>query len=179
MKYIQKISNELNSIFDDSVNNNFRTQFHRELRFKIDSGKNIVVIANGGSSAIASHFCTDLIKNLNANASFIADHGLLTCLSNDYGYENSGVEYLKRFSNDETLVVLISSSGKSSNIVNAASYCVNNSIECFGLSGFGTKSILQETLIPNHCFQLNSTNYNVIELIHLAVLLDAVEELMN
>ena len=179
MPYIQKISKELNCLYQEPFNSNFREQFHCKLRFKIDSGKNIVILANGGSSAIASHFCTDLIKNLNAKASFIADHGLLTCLSNDYGYENSGVEYLKRFSNDQTLVVLISSSGRSLNIINAAKYCIKNSIECFGLAGFGTTSSLQGTLNPNHCFQLNSTNYNVIELLHLAVLLDAVEELMN
>ncbi len=178
MRYLQKVINELKNLELDRNNNIFREKFIFQLRKTIDLHKNIVLIANGGSSAIASHFSTDLIKNKNAKVNFISDHGLLTCLSNDYGYENSGVEFLKRFSDIETMVILISSSGKSLNILNSAKYCIQNKIKCFGLAGFGEKSLLFDVLETNCCLQVNSKNYNVVEILHLAVLLDAVEELM-
>ena len=92
---------------------------------------------------------------------------------------NREVKYLKRFSIDETLVVLISSSGIFLNINNTSNYIVNNSIKCFRLAVSSATSILQGALNLNQSFQLNSTNYNVIELLYLAVLADAVEELVN
>ena len=87
MQYVQKILNEFKCLYDEPLNSSLRIKIYRELRSKIDSVQNIIILSNGGSSTIASYFCRGLIKNLNAKASFVADHGFLTRLSNNYGYE--------------------------------------------------------------------------------------------
>lgn len=139
------------------------------------SRSTVLVIANGGSSAIASHLCVDLIKNVNVRAHFMSDHGLLTCFSNDYGYEYSGEQYLQRFMDPGSVVILISSSGKSPNILRSAMYCIAQHVKCFGYAGFGQTSSLAELLGESRTLQVDSCNYNVVEAAHLAMLLDVVE----
>ena len=176
--FFNKINTLLMNLYSQKQNEVFRFSILDSIKSTINQNKNIITIANGGSSAIASHFTTDLVKNLNARALFLSDHGLLTCLSNDYGYDQAAVEYIKRFSTHGDTVILISSSGKSQNIINAAKFCTLEKISCFGLGGFGATSSLSKLLQPGNSLQINSENYNVIELMHLAVLLDIVEDLL-
>jgi len=176
--FFNKINNLISDFYSNQHNFLFRAFLIESIKRTIEIKKNVITIANGGSSAIASHFTTDLVKNLNARALFLSDHGLLTCLSNDYGYEQAAVEFIKRFSSPGDTVILISSSGKSLNIINAAEFCLTENIACFGLGGFGSSSPLSKILKPEMALQINSDNYNVIELMHLAILLDVVENLL-
>ena len=83
----------------------------------------IFIIGNGGSSAISSHVSVDLSKNLNMSAMCFSDADLITCFSNDYGYENWYKEALKRHVKKKDAVILISSSGIS-NKFNSYIVCV-------------------------------------------------------
>jgi len=110
-----------------------------------DEGKQIFIMGNGGSSATASHFCNDFNKGasyefkdkkrfkflcLNDNVSS------LTAYANDVSYESSFVEQLKNFFNPGDLVIGISGSGNSKNVLNAIEYANSNNGITIGLTGY-------------------------------------------
>ena len=78
----------------------------------------VYVIGNGGSAGIASHFSNDLMKALKIPSQTLYDSNLLTCLANDLGYENIFRYPLHKLLRANDLLVAISSSGKSPNILN-------------------------------------------------------------
>ena len=81
--------------------------------------KKIIIVGNGGSAAIASHFSVDMTKIGGVRSINFNESDLLTCFSNDYGYENWVKQALKFYSDDGDLVILISASGNSQNMINA------------------------------------------------------------
>ncbi len=82
-----------------------------------EKGRKLLFIGNGGSSAIASHMAIDYWKNGGIRAIAFNDPALLTCLSNDYGYEHVFEKPIEMLAEAEDLLVAISSSGKSPNIL--------------------------------------------------------------
>ena len=103
----------------------------------------IMIFGNGGSAAIASHFSVDLTKNAGLRCVNCNETGLITCFANDYGHENWITEAIKSKCANGDLIILISSSGKSPNIINAAKYCNNNKIDQITLSGFSKNNELK------------------------------------
>jgi D-sedoheptulose 7-phosphate isomerase len=79
-------------------------------------------LGNGASCSMASHFATDFTKNMGIRATSLSDGPLVTCFSNDYCYEDAYKEMLRQYMSDGDALIAISSSGRSRNIVNAASY---------------------------------------------------------
>jgi len=133
----------------------------------IKDHKNIIILGNGGSSSIASHICEDLTKIYNKRAFTFSDSSLLTCYINDYGMKRAYVEFLKSFCSSNTLVILISSSGKSENIINSIKYLEKNKINYGLLTGFSfANKANQISTNANFKFHVKSQNYGVIECIH-------------
>ena len=83
-------------------------------------GGKIILVGNGGSAAMASHVAVDLTKAAGIRAINFNEADLLTCLANDYGYEHWVSKALEFYSDAGDLVILISSSGESKNLVNGA-----------------------------------------------------------
>ena len=135
--------------------------------------KKIVIVGNGGSAAIASHFSVDMTKVGGIRCINFNESDLLTCFSNDYGYENWVVNALKFYADRGDMVILISSSGKSKNIVNAAKYSKNNGLKLITFSGFSKNNSINKLGHIN--FHVQSKNYNHIENIHQFLLLTAVD----
>lgn len=135
--------------------------------------KNIYIFGNGGSSSIASHFSVDLLKQYNVKTFFQNNANLITCFANDYGHDNWMKKILEFYCNKNDLVILISSSGKSKNILNAARYCLNNKVSLVTLNGFGYQTPLSKYGEIN--FGVNSRNYNVIENTHQFILLTVID----
>ena len=79
----------------------------------INSANQIILIGNGGSNAIASHIAVDYIKFLNKKSLAFSDPSMLTASMNDYGTENAYAKYIDSYKDNNTLVILISSSGNS------------------------------------------------------------------
>ena len=75
--------------------------------------------------AIASHFSVDLTKNAKVRCINFNEADLLTCFSNDYGYEKWIENAIKYYCDKGDMLILVSSSGESKNIVNAAKYFKN------------------------------------------------------
>ena len=78
----------------------------------------ILIFGNGGSAAIASHFSVDLTKNTKIRCENFNEAGLLTCFSNDYGYVKWVAKAIEFYADSKDVVIFISSSGKSKNMLN-------------------------------------------------------------
>jgi len=105
--------------------------------------KQLFVAGNGGSAALATHFAADFGKNVAGAGdkyprilSLCDNASVLTAFGNDCGYENTFCFQLRNLMNPCDLVVLISSSGNSPNIVEAAKFARTGGATVLGLTGF-------------------------------------------
>ncbi|NGX63684.1 MAG: Phosphoheptose isomerase [Candidatus Anoxychlamydiales bacterium] len=126
------------------------------------------VIGNGGSAGIASHFCNDLLKTLKIPSSTLVDASVLTCLANDYGYEKCYSEALKVISKSDDVLVAISSSGNSLNIVNAVRVAKEKGSFVITFSGFDSANPLRQ--IGDLNFWLDKKDYGLVEMGHMFLL---------
>lgn len=128
----------------------------------------VYVIGNGGSAGIASHFSADLIKSLQIPSQTFYDSNLMTCLSNDWGYENVFSYPLEKLLKPQDLLVAISSSGKSPNIVKAASVTLSRKASLITLSGFSEQNPLRKLGHLN--FWVDRCDYGLVETSHFFLL---------
>jgi D-sedoheptulose 7-phosphate isomerase len=142
------------------------------------SARKIHLFGNGGSGAICSHVNVDLLKACGLESHVYTDPALITCFSNDFGYENAYSEMLKRYASSGEAVVAISSKGESKNIFNLVN--VANFMQCKTIvfTGFDEKNSIR--LLPADIqIYINSHNYNIVESVHQSILLSVCEELMK
>ena len=139
--------------------------------------KHFMIFGNGGSSSIASHFSTDAIKILEKKCLMLNNFNFISCYSNDFGHENWVQKSIESMYLNSTIVILISSSGKSINMINAANYCKKRKIPFITLTGFYGKNKLSK--LGDIKFIINSKNYNMIENIHQYILLTSIDYLAN
>ena len=105
-------------------------------------GGKIIFIGNGGSAATSSHASVDLTKNAKIKSINFNEADLITCFSNDFGYDKWMQKALEFYAEKKDIVVLISTSGKSLNILNAAKYCKKKKIKMITFSGFNKNNKL-------------------------------------
>ena len=89
----------------------------------------VIIIGNGGSNAMASHISVDYTKFLNKKSFSFSDAPMLTAYINDYGRDEAYKQFLKNFVDGNTLVILISSSGNSKDVINALQWASDNGME--------------------------------------------------
>lgn len=130
-------------------------------------GNKVIIIGNGGSASIASHIATDLLKNIKIPALAFNDASLLTCLSNDLGYENVFSAPIEVLANKGDIFFAISSSGKSKNILNAVSEGKRKGCFVVTFSGFLSSNPLRK--MGNINFYVPSLSYGAVEIAHLAI----------
>lgn len=128
----------------------------------------VYVIGNGGSAGIASHFSNDLMKALQVPSQTLYDTNLVTCISNDLGYDQVFSYPLERLLRPQDLLVAISSSGKSSNIINAAQVALSRKIPLITLTGFTAQNPLRA--IGDLNFWIDRTDYGLVETSHFFLL---------
>ena len=133
------------------------------------AGRNgrILLVGNGGSAAIASHIANDLVKAERAAAALV-DPAILTCLANDYGYDEAFAHQVRVQGRSGDLLVAISSSGRSLNIRNAVYAARKSGLAVATLSGFAPENPLRT--MGDHNYWVDSSNYGVVECAHLAIL---------
>jgi len=130
-------------------------------------GNKMIFIGNGGSASIASHVATDFLKNLRIPSLAFNDGSLLTCLSNDLGYERVFSVPIDVLAKKGDIIFAISSSGKSKNILNAASSAKKKGCFVVSLSGFARHNPLRS--MGNLNFYTPSSSYGAVEIAHLAI----------
>jgi D-sedoheptulose 7-phosphate isomerase len=171
------IKNNFSIQVQESISKIDLKKIHEVSKFLKKKKSQIFLAGNGASASIANHVATDLTKSAGFNAKTLNESNLITCLSNDYGYENWMSKGLEFYSSPSDIVILISSSGKSNNIINAAKFCKKNKMMLITLSGFLPNNPLQK--YGKYNFYVKSNNYNVIEATHLVILLNIVENLIS
>ena len=132
-----------------------------------DSGGKIMFIGNGGSAGIASHLAIDFSKNGGLRSLAFNDSSALTCLGNDLGYDNVFAKQIEFHARSEDLLVAISSSGKSPNILKAVAAARERGSAVVTFSGFGEDNDLRRTGDVN--FYTRAREYGFVEVGHLAI----------
>ena len=148
--------------------------FRHICRQYVPFGSRVIFIGNGGSSAIASHMAIDWTKNGGIRAIAFNDAPTLTCLGNDFGYENVFSKQLEYYSTPKDVVVIISSSGKSPNILNAADEALKLGLYLVTFTGKQPDNELRKKGHMN--FYVPHEDYGVVEIAHLILLHSVVSD---
>src|SRR5258705_512961 len=131
-------------------------------------------IGNGGSAAIASHMAADYMKNGDFPTFSFTEGPLVTCITNDLGYENSFWLPIDAHGQLGDVLFAISSSGRSKNILCAVEAAKGKRMNVITLSGFSEHNPLREMGQVN--FHVPSHHYGTVEIAHLAILHSILDE---
>ena len=167
--YSLTLSSALESVSKDQLDAVFSL-----LKSALKRKSHIYTGGNGGSAAIANHLCCDWMQGTRVSGqpalkvhSLSSNIPLLTALANDRGYENSLSEQVETLMEPGDVLVLISSSGESANIVRAAELAKKKGLTVIGLTGFSGGKLRE---LSNACLHVHAQNYGVIEDAHQAVM---------
>ena len=136
--------------------------------------KKVLIFGNGGSAAISSHFSVDLTKNAGLRCINCNESDLITCFANDYGFERWVEKAVDFYGDAGDLLIVISSSGSSENMLNGVKAARNGNFKAVvTLSGFAEDNPLRQLGDIN--VWINSRAYNFVENIHQIWLLAIVD----
>ena len=173
-KFLNKYTSTYISLVNDQlISKNKITKFYNLCGHIKKNKKKIIIDENGGSAAIASHFSVDMTKNAGIRCINFNESDLLTCFSNDYGYDRWVEKSLQFYADAGDLIIIISSSGKSKNMINAVKFAKKKGHKVVTLTGFNKKN--QVSKLGDLNFNINSKNYNQIENLHQFILLTMVD----
>lgn len=142
----------------------------------IHPAKRVTFIGNGGSNAICSHMMEDYMKIASKQTMSFTDSALVTCFANDYGYENAMAEWINFSFQEGDILVAISSSGESKNILNAVNKHKSKGGKVITLSGFEYGNSLSSLGDIN--FVTPGNNYGIVECFHQVILHAILDELV-
>ena len=125
----------------------------------------LIFAGNGASAAISAHAAVDFTKQAKVRGITFNEADLITCYSNDYGYENWMSEAIKSFAKESDAVVLTSVSGESPSIVNAAITAQSLGLKVITFTGRNQDNSLKSYGDIN--FWVDSHAYNIVECIHM------------
>lgn len=137
------------------------------IRATHDAGNKLMFIGNGGSAGICSHMAIDYSKNGGIRSTAFNDGAALTCLGNDLGYENVFAKQVDLHARPGDMLIAISSSGKSTNIIKAVDVARERGCFVLTLSGFGADNPLRTFGDMN--LYVDSMEYGFVEISHLAL----------
>ena len=137
-------------------------------------GARMFCCGNGGSASIANHMQCDHVKGVRTGTglrpqvlSLSTNVELLTAIANDIGYHDVFVYQLQSQSAPGDVLVAVSSSGRSRNIVDALAWARDNGVYTIAITGFDGGAARTTADVAIH---IDSTNYGVIEDLHQAVM---------
>lgn len=140
------------------------------------TGRRVMVIGNGGSAAIASHMQTDLCHSLGVRAMVFTEPSVLTAQANDHGYEVAYRNLVNLWTEPGDLLVAISSSGRSPNILNACAAARAKGARVVTFSGFGPDNPLRGLGDLN--FYVGSSLYGPVECAHAVLIHHITDEVL-
>jgi D-sedoheptulose 7-phosphate isomerase len=151
------------ALFGTDMTEMFRSM--RDIVMECNSrGNKLIFAGNGASAGIASHTAVDFTKQGGIRSINFNEAGLITCFANDYGYEKWVQKAIEFHAKPGDVVILISSSGKSPNIVQAAEYARSIGLTVITFTGFAKDNPLKSHGDLN--FWVDSQAYNIIECTH-------------
>lgn len=140
-------------------------------------GKQLFFVGNGGSSAIASHMTADFMKNGGMKTYCLYDNAVTTCMGNDYGFEYIFSKPLSLLASAGDLLIAISSSGNSKNIVNAIEAARKNQVRVITFSGFKADNKIKS--MGDYNVYVPLEEYGIVESIHNLILQQIVDEILR
>lgn len=185
-EYLKSLKNLLDEIvvtgadgqlypFDKAIDSSIRMIVNQ-----VASDGKLMFIGNGASASISSHIATDFLKNGGIKAIAFNDSSLLTCISNDCGYKSVFEKPIDTFADKEDILMAISSSGQSENILRAVSTAKKKGLHIITFSGFDEDNPLRKLGDVN--FYVPAVQYGYVEVIHLSILhllVDTIIEVKN
>lgn len=167
-QYIKDFKNTIDKLDLDSINYLVEQIIHTA-----NSKGRIYICGNGGSASTASHFAVDMMKGVNASRKNFIDVTclndnipILTAYSNDVSFDVVFSDQLTDRINDKDMLIVISGSGNSTNIINAAKIAESAKSSVFGLLGFDGGQV---GVLINKKIIVKSNNMQIIEDIHLMI----------
>jgi len=133
-----------------------------------DNGNKVMFIGNGGSMGIATHMAVDFSKNGGMRATAFGDGAMLTALGNDLGYENVFAHQIESHGRAGDVLIAISSSGKSENILKGVETARSQGGKVVTFSGFQEDNPLRKAGDVN--FYVRSMAYGFVEVAHQAII---------
>ena len=143
-----------------------------KLKSLVFESDQIIILGNGGSNAVSCHIAEDYTKALNKKTLCFGDSSRMSCYANDYGWENAYQKYIQHFADvKNTLIILISSSGNSKNIIKCAEYC-RDKFKLIVMSGFEETNPLRSQTkgYSSLDFWVDSKDYGIVECTHEIIL---------
>ena len=138
-----------------------------------EQGGRVIFIGNGGSAGIASHLAIDLSKNASVPALCFSDASMMSCLANDYGFEDWLAHAVRLSARAGDCLVAISSSGRSKNILNAVAQARTMKLDVITLSGMNADNPLRNLGDVN--YYVDSRSYNIVETTHQFWMMAAID----
>ncbi|MFE1745039.1 SIS domain-containing protein [Coleofasciculus sp. H7-2] len=129
--------------------------------------RKVIFIGNGGSASVASHQAVDYWRNGNIPAIAFNDSASLTCISNDFGYEQVFSKPISIFAQSGDILFAISSSGESANILAGVRQAIQMDCQVITLSAFQTNNPLRQLGHLN--FYVPTMAYGFAEIMHLCI----------
>ena len=168
MTYFEELSKALENLWPRPIE-----RFYNLMMEASESGWMIYVCGNGGSAATANHFAEDLSVTGSKHAvdvisaiSLSSNASMITCIANDFGYQYIFSSQLNFCARDNDILVAISGSGNSPNVVNAVKTGKALGMKVVTMTGFDGGVIRP---MGDICIHVQSENYGIIEDCHLAV----------
>ncbi len=169
-EYVDKLKEALLLIDESSLD-----EVRKLLLLVREEGGRVFVAGNGGSAAIAEHLSCDWLKGVHLNAkpglhinSLVSNTTLMTAVANDFGYQKSfsyQMELAQIKKGD--IVLLISSSGNSENIIDAAEYAKSRGCKIIGFTGFSGGKL---KALADISFHIPFDNYGLVEDAHQLIM---------
>ena len=183
IKYFEAIKKGLeNTIYEVDQKSIKKEDFFGQLVSLTNKTKKIngrfFLIGNGASAAFSNHMALDWSKNGGVNSFSLSDSALLTALSNDYSYDDAFVEFLRiRDVSKNDIVITVSSSGNSTNIVKVLNYCKTANIKSVGFSGLKDDNYTRS--LANFSLYVPKKTYGIVECVHQVFLHLWLDKSMN
>lgn len=163
--------------FCDNKTATYKDIFEIFLQFKRLGKKKIFFIGNGGSAGIAQHMTADFLKNGGIRTHSMLESTIITCLGNDFGYEYIFSKQLELVADEGDLLVAISSSGNSPNIINGAMIAKEVGCKVVTFTGFKEDNKLRK--IGDVNIYVPSMSYGYVESIHNKILQQIVDDIVD
>ncbi len=172
--FVEKYKKQLTSLIDKIDSTTVTNIIEQLEKVSANNGK-VYILGNGGSAATASHMVNDLGVGLvrrnirNFNIESLSDNvSVITALANDIGYENIFYMQMKNKLQKNDLIIAISCSGNSSNILKAVRYAKEQDVKIVGLTGFDGGELKKLSDISFHV-NTPKDDYGLVEDVHMVL----------
>ena len=148
----------------DAKNDNLILKLRDSIKHTYKNKGRLIFFGNGASASLCSHAATDFTKQAKIPSLAFNDHNLITAFSNDYGYDQWVCKAIEYYSMQNDMVIFISVSGESLNLINGIKYANNEGLKTASLTGSKINNTLKSC--SDTFLWVNSHAYNIVESIH-------------